>query len=347
MLTSGGADVDVAGFHRRPWPPTPGVTPLGQTRDADLGQRMRAVAGRLLRPHTLARLLKGRDLILARNLEMLVLARFGRLFAGTRTPIVYECLDIHASLLGAGLRSRLLRRVEGVLLTGCDRLIVSSPAFTAEYFHRVHPGHPPAILLENRVLALDRPASRSRPQRPDGPPWRIGWFGMIRCKKSLTLLANLARALPGQIEVVIRGRPTAAVFDDFEEIVSALPGVRFEGPYSPADLPDHYAAVDFVWGMDFYEAGLNSSWLLPNRLYEGGAADLPILAQAGVETGRWLQAHGTGVVFDDPETGLVDFFRTLTGPDYDRLREVAARVPREALVCDENGCRALVDALRP
>ena len=348
MLRAGGARVEVAGFHRKPWTrDVEGFTPLGQTHDADLVQRMRAVGAWLVRPRRLAALARDCDVILARNLEMLVLARFARLLRGDRHKLVYECLDIHGAMLGSGAKTRVLRAIEEALLRSCALLIVSSPAFVREYFEKVHARLPAIHLLENKLLGLDGAPTPRDAVRAPGHPWRIGWFGMIRCRRSLELLTALTATLSGRVEVVIRGRPTLAVFPDFEAEISGRAGVRFEGPYRPQELPDHYGAVDFVWGMDFYEAGQNSAWLLPNRLYEGGAFNVPALAQEGVETARWLQSHDTGVVLADPAADLIGFFQSVTESDHADLRRRAERVPRPALICDEAECRTLVDTLRP
>jgi hypothetical protein len=49
--------------------------------------------------------MRGCDLLIARNLEMLAIASR---IAGGR-PIVYECLDIHRTLLGTAIHHRLIQ----------------------------------------------------------------------------------------------------------------------------------------------------------------------------------------------------------------------------------------------
>lgn len=348
MLRAGGASVELAGFHRRPWPGrVPGVTAMGQTEDANLRHRAGAVAAWIARPLALSRLARSCDVIIARNLEMLTLGRLARRLCGDRPTLVYECLDVHAAMLGRGQVTRALRLAEGGLLRGCRGLLVSSPAFVTQYFARVHPAHPPVTLIENKPVRLTPQPCAARRPRVEGDPWRIGWFGMIRCRKSLELLQALAAAVPGRVEVLIRGRPTPAVFPDFAGSLMGHPQVRFEGPYVADDLARLYGDVDFAWGMDFYEAGQNSSWLLPNRLYESGAFDVPLLAQAGVETARWLERVRSGVIFSDPATELAAYFRGLDESDYAALRQKAERVPRTALICDAAACQSLVEGLRP
>jgi len=52
--------------------------------------------------------------------------------------------------------------------------------------------------------------------------------------------------------------------------------------------------LDVVWAGDFMEAGFNSVWLLPNRLYEGGYYGVPPIAPAGTETAAWIDQRATG-----------------------------------------------------
>lgn len=347
MLEAGGASIRLIGFHRGPAPSgDAAVTALGPTFDAAFRQRMAAVARWAARPLRLRRMIGGADMVIARNLEMLLLARIA-LIGRAGPKLVYECLDIHRLMIGNGLAARALRMLEGRLMRRADRLIVSSPAFQRCYFDLHHRSGPPVLLVENRLLVLDGP-----PVRPDGPPlppprrpWRIGWFGMIRCRRSLQILAAAAGRSGGRLEVVIRGRPSPAVFPDLAAEAAQLEGVRFEGAYEPEALPRLYAEVDLVWAIDFHEAGLNSSWLLPNRLYEGGAFDRPIIALDGVETARWLSARGAGVILRAPDADLRAFIDGLDEPAYAAHVDAAQRVPRQDLLCDRPACRALVTAL--
>lgn len=347
MLETGGASIHLVGFHRGNAPSADGaVTALGPTFDAAFRQRMAAVARWAARPLALRRMVGAADIVIARNLEMLLLARIA-LIGRARPRLVYECLDIHRLMIGDGLAAKALRMLEGRLMRRAGRLIVSSPAFQRCYFDLHHRSGPPVILVENRLPVIGSPPPRlaglsvSRPR----PPWRIGWFGMIRCRRSLQILAAAAARSGGRVEVVIRGRPSPAVFPDLAAETADLEGVRFEGAYEPEALPRLYSEVDLVWAIDFHEAGLNSSWLLPNRLYEGGAFDRPIIAHEGVETARWLAARGAGVLLKEPETDLETFLNGLDEGAYAAHVEAAQRVPRQDLLCDRQACRALVTAL--
>lgn len=350
MLQLGGAEVVLLGFRRsaEPVAEVEGVRPidLGRTHNARLGQRAALVAVKLLTAGRLKAATAGADVVMARNLECLAIAAQARDHHAPQARLVYECLDIHRALLGSGLASKGLRAVERRLLARCDQVIVSSPAFADRYF-TPRQGWPGAtLLLENKVLVEAGDPARPTPAPlPPPPPWRIGWFGMIRCRKSLDLLVDLATRAQGRIEVLIRGRPSYDVLDDFEAVVARTPGLSFEGPYRPEDLPELYRRVHFTWAIDYFEEGLNSSWLLPNRLYEGGLNGVPAIALGEVETGRWLARRDAGVLIADPARDLPAFFDALTPEDYARRRSAAAAIPVSDLATDAADCRRLVASL--
>jgi hypothetical protein len=231
-----------------------------------------------------------------------------------------------------------------------DLLIVSSPAFLEAYFEPlqgVGRTLPIATLLvENKVLELGADRLAGRTVRTPGPPWRIGWMGAIRCRKSLDILMDLARRRPDLVEVRVHGRPAYVEFEDFDGQMASLPNVRFGGAYAAADLPGLYGEVHFSWAIDFMEEGQNSSWLLPNRVYEASRHGATPIALKDVQTGRYLAEQGFGVRLDDPSQ-LEAFLEALTPQRYAALRAELDAVPLSALRADARDCRRLVDALRP
>ena len=118
------------------------------------------------------------------------------------------------------------------------------------------------------------------------------------------------------------------------------------GPDGAEDLAGAYRAAHFARAADFFEEGLNSAWLLPNRLYESGFFGAPALALSDVETGRWLADHACGVLFDDLDgPRLRDFFRDLDAAAYGTLERATEGQPWAAFGCGQDDCVALVRAL--
>lgn len=344
MLMQEGVEVRLGGF-RREDEAGPGsvavALDLGRTHDARLGARVLAVVRLLLSPGRVRRFSAGAAVVVARNLEMLVLA------CRVRAPhqrLVYECLDIHRLMLGSGLKSRLLRWVERRLLARTDLVIVSSPAFVREYFGQRQGRGQGVLLVENKV-----PGERARDDvglRPAiAGPIVIGWFGMLRCRRTLHELAAIAAQSQGRIEVVIAGKASRAEFPDFAAQVAACPGLRYLGPYVPDDLPMLYIQADYVWAIDYFEEGLNSDWLLPNRLYEGLAHGAVPIALRRVEAGRWLARHGVGLLLDDPVAELVPRLASISSRDHIAMLDAIAAMPRQALYQTSAEKRAIVAAI--
>lgn len=342
MFEESGVPARVAGFRRRDHAPVrirhAPAADLGRTADGKLKERALAVLRHWLFPGQVSAITQDAQTIVARNLETLVLARRVRR-PGQR--LVYECLDIHRLLLGRGLASRLLRRIERWAMRGVDLLVLSSPSFLSEYFadRRGYRGH--SLLIENKVPGFA--ASPPPPARPGpGPRWVIGWFGMLRCRKSLEQLSAIAAQAGGAIEVVIAGRASPQEFEDFEAQVAATPHLRYLGPYRPEDLPALYASVHFVWAIDYFEEGLNSSWLLPNRLYEGLANGAVPLALRTVATGSWLKQAGVGLLLDDPVAELRPLLGRLDADGYGALTDAVRDLPTDKVLMSGQECRKAV-----
>jgi succinoglycan biosynthesis protein ExoL len=320
---------------------------LGATRDGALLARIGSVAAVAMRLARLQKVLRGCQVMLARNLEMLFLAVKARRRYAPNASLVFECLDIHRMLLSKNLSGRLLRSIETSLIRDVDLILTSSSRFISEYFNPRN-FNCPITILENKVLLVDHEISRPRqPSQPIGPPWKLGWFGMLRCRRSFEMLRSVAQGADGNLQVRIAGRPSSKEFPDFETLLAGSPHVTFTGPYGFDELPALYGDVHFSWAVDFFEQGLNSSWLLPNRIYESSFFGSVPIAVEGVETARWLAKKQIGVILNDrPEISLRDFFRTLTDRRYRELAGALQRVPPIDLVDTEESCCQLLEAFK-
>ena len=353
MLTAGGARVALAGLSRSATgrEEFANALVLGQSADGKLAQRVRQIAHIVARQRSrLLAHLGQPNVLIARNLEMLAVAVSLLPRFRTRPRLVFECLDIHRLLTDPGAAGRALRFVERRLAPHVDLVLTSSPAFVTHHLGAVFGDR--IAIVENRVLELGIPPLCARNPAPmpphvmPGPPWRIGWFGALRCKQSLEILTEAARLAQGKLEVVIRGRPSPAVFEDFPALIRGHAHMRFEGPYVSDDLGQHYAGVHFAWGVDFYEAGGNSDWLLPNRLYESVHYGSVPIARMNCEVGRFLVRHNIGVALSDlsPEA-VAHKFSSVRAEDYRDLVLRQRCLPRSMWRADQSDCVDLVRLL--
>jgi len=320
---------------------------LGETRDADFAQRLAALArGRTILARHKA-LLAAADIFYARNLDMLLLATQAKSMSSARAKIVYECLDIHRFMTREDPLGAAMRGLERRLLKASERVIISSPAFEREYFAKRHPGAYRALLVENRIAPGFTYGPRPAPHARGEGPLTIGWFGNLRCKRSLSLLLALAERFPERVRLSLRGAPAKAEFADFEARVAGRANVCFGGRYRwPDDLAALYRDVDLVWAGDFHDAGANSKWLLPNRLYEGGYYGAPPFAPADSETGRWIEAHGFGFTLAEPlEETLPAFTEALTPERLSEARARLAAASDSVFLQDESEIPNLIEAI--
>ena len=350
MFRQGGAAVEIAGFRRGDAPPPSlpldKIVELDITHDGRMLQRLGATLAAAWRAPSWAKSLRRPDIIVARNLEMLGVAQRLMGLWDVAPVLVYECLDIHRLMLRTDRIGGAMRALEQRLMRDVDLVITSSPAFVRNYF-ALH-GSPPVHLLENKVFAPDMVAFGSNPALAESADvLRVGWFGALRCNRSLAALEDLTQRLEGRVDVTLAGRPALTEFPDFHNRVDQARHVTFQGAFSyPQDLPALYSAVHFVWAIDFFEVGLNSDWLLPNRLYEGCLNGAIPIALAGTETARFIERLGIGVVLPDiaPDT-LVAMFASMTPA---RVRELAAGVAaqeRLTFLCEARECTDLVQRL--
>lgn len=344
MGETAGARVTVAGFRRREGPLPRGCLLLGRTRDGRLLHRVVAVARTAARLFPVLRRLDKPQVIVARNLEMLALAALARrAWGGSPVRLAYEVLDIHRAMIGPSARARALRCAERRLGRDAALVLVSSPGFVRSYFDKygLFPGR--TLLIENKILGA---APACRPA-PTGGPLAIGWFGVLRCRWTMETLDALTRSAPGRYRIMVRGHPALDQMPDFHEVMGANPDLHYGGPYrNPEDLARIYGEVRIVWMADRYDAGLNSDWLLPNRLYEGGSQGRIPLALDRTEVAAFLRRNGIGLVLPGPNPmDAQAVLSRLSEGDLAGLERAMRAVPASTWVMSDDECRTTLAAI--
>ncbi len=336
MLQIGGAEVKLIGFHRGPMKSDmiEGATAiaLGETFDQQLVYRAIQVANNALTAMRWRKLIGWSNVLLARNLEMTVLAHAARLWAGKSIPLMYEYLDIHP----LSIQLPILRSVDRYILRRCNALIIPSSSFLGEFFEPLDGNRlPPVILAENkRVLpdGVQRPALDATPRTP---PWRIGWCGILRNRLTFDLALALAKRTEGLIEFHLHGRPSIELQNPIAQL--PLPNMRFYGSYAQADLDRLYRDCDFIWAIDRPIPKI-VAWNLPNRLYEGGYYNIPTIALEDTAPAIWLRTRNAGVLVKDRLEDIERFFVNLSTAQYQQLRDSAAAIPTSDFVWSAEDC---------
>ena len=264
------------------------------------------------------------------SLDNTLLGVAARTLTRSRASQVMELSDVQPVMMRAGLVGAAFRAVERFVLRHIHLVVTTSTGFEREYL--------PAqgwtgrtVLLENTVFPFPEDSDEGV-RVPPGPPWRIGWFGALRCQESWELLRRLVLSYPHEVELVLAGFPNMAENERFLDEVAKTSSTRFLGRYRyPDELNSLYGQVHFNWCIDRSAVGGNSAWLLPNRLYEGGLFGVPALAEQGTEAGRWVDTHGSGLVLSADRTldDLTGLLSAMTTQQWLYLREAVRDVPAE------------------
>lgn len=293
------------------WQPEWRNVDLGLVRHNDIRGRALGSARAVARALGDWRGLADAQLIIARNLDLALIALTARRLAAIRAgqraaPLVYECLDIHDLMTRQDRIGRLMRRAERQVLSRAALLVLSSPGFMRNYFGPMQHHRGPTELIENKLwLGLD-PASRpARPLppalRPEGAPLTIGLVGSIRCQASVELLMRTADLMGPALHVRIAGGLHEHALSGFHQALAARGNVEWVGRYDyPQGLAGAYAGCDLVWAQDMWQRGTNSDWLLPNRIYEASWCGCPSVGLGGAETGRRIETDGLGWTIETP-----------------------------------------------
>lgn len=359
MLEAGGARVAIVGFRRGTGAlPREDAITLGRTKDGKMVQRMVSVMsngpGIANRLRAAGLFDEGPpDVVLARNLEMLMLARAALRRMTPRPTLVYELLDIHRLQIGSNRIGRTIRAVERNMIRACDQVVVSSPGFVTHYLEPRNMGAKNVMLWENKVFRRDASSHSedtdvtTRAEAVETGRVTIGWFGILRCAWSLDTLDRLSRSRPGRFRIVLRGKPAMDQLPDFHDRVAANPDMSFGGPYRwPDNLADIYGSIDIAWLIDKFDSDGNSRWLLPNRLYEGCLYGAAPVAIAPSEVGAKLSALDCGIVLPEGTwehvAGIVG---EMSPEDVRRARRRVARLPRDLWFSEADDCRSAVHEL--
>ncbi len=292
---------------------------LGDTVDRRYLNRLPSLATGLWRMLKRAETLRAADFIYARNLDLVCLAAMAKILSGSNAKLVYEVEDVQEVFFHQTLKGAVFRAIERWVLKRSDLLVVMSPGFVHGYFEPTQNYTGPHYVLENRVQTDDVSP------KADVEEWEtisdrvvIGWFGTLRCTKSMEILEEVSRRLGNKVEIYTRGYPTETGMAAYQEILDRNPNWTYDGEYTiPDHLPDMYRRVHYAWCLDFLDEFGNSPLLLACRMYQGGYYGAVPLVVAGSEMERWLEEHDIGhAISEDYVDNTVAFIENFSAQAY-------------------------------
>jgi hypothetical protein len=215
----------------------------------------------------------------------------------------------------------LVARLEGMLINQGWIPCVTSPGFYYGYLRSLRCTVDP-YLLHNVACDVPLPnfEQHSDPKSHSAHPV-ICWAGLLRCNRSVNMLSFLAMSNFGVI--VLAGKPGHLKTSGFNSLLGC-PSVHFLGAYEAHQLAQIYGESRFTWACDWSSAEIprhpdNSSLLLPNRLYQGIAFGIPIIASKDSWVGKVVTYYGIGIEIEINPAGALQRLKEVNARDYDRM----------------------------
>jgi hypothetical protein len=276
------------------------INMLGEITHVSYAKRLMIIIKSI---NKIRRAVKNTDVIYTFGLDMLFLGWFSKqLNFRKNVKLIYEVGDIREILIGKKLINRLARLFEKFLLRNVSVVVITSEAFYTEYFRVVQKVKTLTYhVIENKldsdsmfVLKTQKISEKRKKE------FTIGYFGVLRCKKTLKILKILAKKGQGKIKIYLRGLPGLKMKEEYDELV-AVKGVINEGSYVvPDDLVEMYNKVDMVWACYPYQGEETGNWCWAKtvRFYESCYFNKPVFVQAGTEDCKAVQQYSIGVCLD-------------------------------------------------
>lgn len=236
------------------------------------------------------------------GLDNLFCFYIGCIISLSKFNVIYEIDDVRDIVSQNNIVSKLLFTIECFLIKKSKLIITTSEAFLEDFYFKKGCFRLPFKLMENKVH-LDNSYAKdlleTEKKECDNSKIKLGFFGLIRCPRSIEILLQLVRKF-NNIDVIMRGyiMPNCK---HLEVEIENTNGINYYGTYvSPNDLNNIYSEIDISWiCYPFgFEGQNNWKWARTNRFYEAGFFKKPMIAAAGTKDADKVIEYGVGLVLN-------------------------------------------------
>ncbi len=278
------------------------------------------------------------DVIYTFGLDMLLLGWISKqLSFRNNAQLIYEVGDIREILIGNAPINNIARCFEKFLLKYVSVLVTTSEAFYTEYFLKQQNAKSLRYhVIENKLDTDIMSAARSQEIKgKDNNEFTIGYFGVLRCARTLEILKLLAQKGKGKIKIYLRGLPGIKTQKEYNQLDSTE-GVVNEGQYVvPDDLSAMYNSVDMVWASYPYhgkEVG-NWCWAKTIRFYESCYFKKPVFVQTETEDCKTVEQYGIGICLDlEKIEKTVDYILSLSDAEISEWKKNINELPEHVYI---------------
>lgn len=244
--------------------------------------------------------IKHKDVIFVYTLDTFILAWMAKVASRSNIKLVLFLMDIRNLFVGTRLRNHIVQSFLRFAFRQSDLILVSSRDYLEGYAVDYLKEIPDKWMeIENKVYVDEIPNfRRGQPEAFKGDDVVIGYFGIIRCPRSLDILLEVARRSSGVVKIIIFGEFLGV--DDLVKQMEGVANISYRGKYrNPEDLSSIYASCDLVWACYPYDEKIgNQVWAKTNRFYEAGFFKKPVIVSKGTKDSEFVSANEYGMILD-------------------------------------------------
>ena len=240
------------------------------------------------------------DVIYSFGMDTFIIGWLATLFKSNKPKFVYEVGDIRTVFTNEGVISKIFKFIERLILKKSDLLVVTSEAYIQGYFEEIQKvSNLNYHVIENKPELNINFSNVNTNKNKKNQRIRIGYFGVLRCRRTFEILRKLIKEHGDRFELYVRGIVTEG--KDIVDEIKLLDNVKIEGEYKvPDDLPSMYDQVDIIWACYPYmgEQISNWMWAKTTRFYEACYFKTPMITLEGSQDSYYVKEKGIGIELD-------------------------------------------------
>ena len=336
MIRDGGFQIEVMGFQRevnQGMTSTRNITHLGIIKPGIYLNRVLTLIWSIRKVRSA---LRRNQLVYVFHADLALIAVLASL--GLRRPIAMEVVDINPIQTRPELIGKIVRQIEKFVLSQLDLLVLTSAEYR-DYYRRWLKSNVPDLVIEERIESSTASVyAQHKPAIQTGVPLvdrklRIGYYGNIRNRWSLRLLAALCSSSNDRFDVVIAGLVSPKI-RHFNDYLQANNAIRYLGPFRhPEDIPHLYTSVDMI--LTCYSPMIPFRWSQASRYYEACFFRKPLIARAGTAAARRVESHDIGYIVEDGDPqGAAQSIGSITPERLLRWQQNMEALPPDAYMHD-------------
>lgn len=243
--------------------------------------------------------IKKANVVYTFGMDTFIIGWLATLFNGNKPKFVYEVGDIRTIFTNKGIIPKIFRIIEKIILKRTDLLVVTSEAYIQEYFKGIQKSKKLNYHVIENKPELELNVSNMKYKGSNNQKIRIGFFGVLRCYRTLEVLKRLMTEYEDKFELYIRGIISQG--KDIVDEMKLLDNVKVEGEYKvPDDLPSMYNQIDIIWACYPYKGKeiSNRMWAKTTRFYEACYFKKPMITLKGTQDSYYVTDKGIGLVLD-------------------------------------------------